>query len=133
MTPSRSESSGLDPRLLVSADLFARYERVINLEIANAPEKGPLNQRVSLLNLSWICRTAQEQIAQLPLDKISRWLGFIQACLAMRGLIDVDVERDFSRPLFHSAYSQLGYEMPAILQCNDLSHPQTNSPREPYE
>lgn len=40
-----------------------------------------------------------------PFDKMNRWLGFIQGVLAMRGIISVDEEREFTRPLFHSLHS----------------------------
>ena len=69
--------------------------------------------QTSLANLTWMCRTGIEQIDTFPLDKLSRWLGFIQGVLAMRGLVTVDGERDFSRPLFHAAYAAEGTLIPA--------------------
>ena len=45
-------------------------------------------------------------------DKQSRWLGFIQGVMVMYNIIDVEEERDFSRPLFHKAYKELGLEKP---------------------
>jgi hypothetical protein len=57
-----------------------------------------------LENLRWICLQIIDKGRELPIDKTSRWLGFVQGCLAMRGLIDVDAERDATRPRFHRAY-----------------------------
>lgn len=60
------------------------------------------HQRLSAENLKWMCETAINE--HMPLDKMNRWLGFVQGCLAMRGIIDVDHERNYSRNLYHSAY-----------------------------
>jgi hypothetical protein len=37
----------------------------------------------------------------MPIDKIARWTGFIQGVLAARGIINVDEERDRTRPIFN--------------------------------
>jgi hypothetical protein len=42
-------------------------------------------------------------------DKLSRWVGFIQGVLYERGMIDVTVERDFSRELYRPVYDRIGY------------------------
>jgi hypothetical protein len=49
---------------------------------------------------------------EMPVDKQSRWIGFIQGVLAMRGYISVDGERDQTRALFHEAYTEMGHEIP---------------------
>lgn len=41
-----------------------------------------------------------ENSLDMPIDKIARWTGFIQGVLAARGLLDVDAERDRTRPIF---------------------------------
>lgn len=43
--------------------------------------------------------------AKYPLDKLHRWLGFIQGVLAMKGVICVEAERNFTRPLLHSFHT----------------------------
>ena len=87
--------------------LFNRYLGIL----AEAGE-DPLasHPRLALANLGWMSERALEQ--EFPIDKASRWLGFVQGCLAMRGLVDVDAERDFSRPLFHAAYEEMGMHIP---------------------
>lgn len=81
--------------------LFARYLDIIENAEMDALSANP---RLSLENLAWMCRQGGKE--GMPLDKASRWLGFVQGCLAMRGLIDVDHERDVSRPLYHHAYGE---------------------------
>ena len=48
----------------------------------------------------------------LPIDKLSRWLGFVQATCIFEGYTTIDAERDFSRPLFHEAYTEMGIDIP---------------------
>lgn len=36
----------------------------------------------------------------IPLNKLNRWLGYIQGCLISKGLTTVEEERDWTRPLF---------------------------------
>lgn len=37
---------------------------------------------------------------RLPLMKLNRWLGYIQAVLIQKGFTTVEAERDWTRPLF---------------------------------
>ncbi len=55
------------------------------------------------------------EIDTWPIDKLYRWLGFVQGVLTMKELITVDEEREFSRPLFHEAYRQSGIEIPKTI------------------
>ena len=48
----------------------------------------------------------------MHLDKQSRWLGFIQGVLFSNNLLDINEERDITRPLFHSAYRELDMKIP---------------------
>jgi len=86
--------------------LFARYIQKIN----NYKHDDVLtdHSRLSLINLIWLCEKAIEE--DLPVDKMNRWLGFVQGCLAMRGIIDVDEERDYSRQLFNPTGTLETYE-----------------------
>ena len=54
----------------------------------------------------------------LPIDKLSRWLGYIQGVLIERKLTTIQEERDFSRPLFHKAYENEGIEIPKSINVN---------------
>lgn len=64
------------------------------------------NPRTGAAHLRWMCRTARDNAAFWPVDKTGRWLGFVQGVLAARGLLDVDTERDRTRPMFHAAYGR---------------------------
>lgn len=46
-----------------------------------------------------------------PIDKLSRWLGYIQGCIISRNLTTVEIERNFSRPIFQKAYENEGIEV----------------------
>ena len=37
---------------------------------------------------------------QIPLNKLNRWLGYVQGVLIERGFTDVETERNWTRPLF---------------------------------
>lgn len=88
--------------------LFTRYGSLIaSLDGADPLEDDP---RLSLTNLSWMCAEGARLAHEMPDDKASRWLGFVQGCLAMRRLIDVDSERDITRPLFHAAARHRGID-----------------------
>ena len=78
--------------------LFARYEemcRTQHEQLASRVGEG-LAKRAA--NLS---RHAIEYMDELSEDKANRWLGFVQGVLTVGDLIQVDSERDFTRPLFH--------------------------------
>ena len=40
-------------------------------------------------------------------DKLSRWVGFIQGILYTHNLIEIDIERDFSRNIYKPIYAEL--------------------------
>ena len=58
-----------------------------------------------------MCQTIIDNTT-LPEDKISRWLGFIQGVMVMKGYTTVNIERDFSRPLFHKVYKTNNIDIP---------------------
>lgn len=53
-----------------------------------------------------------EKMDVWPTDKTSRWIGYIQGVLASNGQLDVNAERDRTRPFFHEAYQALGLIVP---------------------
>jgi hypothetical protein len=87
--------------------LFERYEAILS-QIDDDPLRE--DPRLCVDNLIWMCCEGRTAGPDLPLDKISRWLGFIQGCLAMRGCCDVDEERDITRPMFRKGYELLEVE-----------------------
>lgn len=49
---------------------------------------------------------------EFPIDKLSRWLGYIQGILRAHRVLDTTAERDRTRPIFHSAYRIMGIQPP---------------------
>lgn len=62
--------------------------------------------------------TMEDNVYDWNIDKLNRWLGFIQGVLFMDGLIDIDEERDFTRPLFHAYYANNGIPIPPSVDFN---------------
>ena len=72
-----------------------------------------LNQFELSEGLKRLSHKAIEEIENYPIDKLSRWLGFIQAYVIFTNQTTVDIERDFSRPLFHNAYKNENIKIPS--------------------
>lgn len=105
--------------------IFSRYARLL-AGIAEDPfSEDPFSSdpRLSLKNLAWMCAEGARGGHEMPDDKASRWLGFVQGCMAMRGLIDVDVERDFTRPLFHAVAGEIRPTLAIPEQKSDKAAP----------
>ena len=65
------------------------------------------SDKTSSEHLVWMIGECLLNIRTMQIDKLSRWIGFIQGVLAANGLLDVDEERERTRPLFHKAYAEL--------------------------
>lgn len=84
---------------MIHADILSRYEVVIEKQGVKWAKCNP-DPGTDLAHLRWMLT---QLYGEMPADKAGRWLGFIQGCLAMRGLISVSEERNFTRPYFTSA------------------------------
>lgn len=62
--------------------------------------------------LNQMSLTLLDKCEDWPVDKLNRWLGFIQGVLFTEGLIDIDTERDYTRPLFHQYYKSNNIDIP---------------------
>lgn len=82
----------------VLTHLFERYEKsgLDHFDMLVGAVGPKLAARA--LNL---CKHAQTHINQISEDKANRWLGFVQGVLCAAEILDVDTERDYTRPLFH--------------------------------
>lgn len=106
----------------VTAKLFKRYQQICE----SALKSGAVDRRqgdpddTGLQHLANLCALVQTRIDTYPIDKLSRWLGFVQAVLTMRGLVTVREERDFSRPLFHAAYRTIGFPIPDTVSVSEV-------------
>lgn len=81
--------------------MFERYYKLL-IDLSFESNIDKCNSS-SLLRLT---KVAIDKIDELPIDKLNRWLGFVQGVLVMNGIITVDGERDYSRPLFTKAYKR---------------------------
>lgn len=52
-----------------------------------------------------------------PADKTGRWVGYVQCLLIeVENVTTVEIERDFTRPLFHKLYSTTGKNIPESIE-----------------
>jgi hypothetical protein len=50
-------------------------------------------------HLTWMLQEIQK--SEMSETKANRWLGYVQGCLTMYGLISVEEEREFTRSIFN--------------------------------
>jgi hypothetical protein len=87
----------------VQIELFNRYGKLMADGGAEWRAKVGLgmSERAQAL-----CEHGLAHVESIAEDKSNRWLGFIQGVLACAGLIDIEVERDYTRPLFHALHGE---------------------------
>lgn len=70
-------------------------------DLSDDPEDWGASPRwYQLKHCHWMCDKAISEANNWPIDKLSRWLGFVQAILIIYGLTTINKERDETRPLF---------------------------------
>ena len=99
--------------ILVEAHLAVLRDLARRLDDTGHRSAGDVNKG-SLPYARWFVDHALELGPLLPLDKLARWVGFVQGVMAAHGVLDVDVERDRTRALFHQAYGALGVGREAV-------------------
>lgn len=77
-------------------ELLHRYEDLLG-NIAS--DDGQSEDKTSNRHLCWMLQRISKMKNTDP--KLHRWLGFVQGVMAVRGLIDVDEERDLTRHIFN--------------------------------
>lgn len=112
--PGVSEDHGFNPcadhqfehnatQVTALQTLFSRYQiRIVD----NTHLLANLSEVCCPVNLKALCVQATDQHHRYPFEKLNRWLGFVQGVLAAVRIIDVDEEREFSRPLLHAFHDQ---------------------------
>jgi hypothetical protein len=78
--------------------MFDRYREILEGKEFSGPDK------TDAVHLRWMCDNVD--CFNWGVDKVSRWLGFVQGVMIVNGLLTVDAERDYSRPIFTSAYEK---------------------------
>ena len=81
--------------------------------------KRYLNNFTLTEDLEKLTNNALENINNYPIDKLSRWLGYIQGYVIFTKQTTVDIERDFSRPYFHKAYEFENIKIPKSYSTNE--------------
>lgn len=84
----------------VTKTLFNRYLSLIESHCLTFDSKSS----IKFIELKKICEESIENTTHYSFDKLSNLLGFVQGVLAINGVISVDQERDFTRPLLHSLH-----------------------------
>lgn len=92
--------------------MFERYYKL--LEKKKDFGSGSKLPETSYSHLRGMCSLAMTNIDIWSIDKLSRWLGYVQGILIFMGDLRINEERDFSRPLFHAAYKSEGIDIPEI-------------------
>lgn len=88
----------------VMKQLFTRYHSLV---ITMWLEGDYKHTKCSVHSLMTLCNEVINNGQKYPFDKLNRWLGFLQGVLASRGIIEVDIEREITRPLFHSLHTEV--------------------------
>lgn len=57
-------------------------------------------------HLTWMCDQLLSNMKDAPTDKIGRWVGYIQGVMSAHGCLDVDEERNRTRPIFTKVYNE---------------------------
>lgn len=85
--------------------LFLRY-LIKTQESKEIFQSFKLPEKCSYDSLIRLLTEAHQNTDKYPTDKMQRWLAFSQGVLAVIGVIDVDEEREFTRPYLHSYHDK---------------------------
>lgn len=66
----------------------------------------------SIDHLRWMANHSLSHLLEWPVDKISRWIGYIQGVMTASNIMDPIEERDRTRPFFHEAYTAMNISIP---------------------
>lgn len=85
----------------VVVHLFERYEHVCRHHQQALEDKVGCDLAGRTLGM---CVHVQNHVEDFIEDKANRWLGFVQGVLTVAGLLSVEDERNYTRPLFHALH-----------------------------
>jgi hypothetical protein len=92
-------------------ELFKRY----NMLAQQNQDKIKDNQAHTIMQMGIKAISSPEEFTA---EKMSRWLGFVQGILFANGIISIDAERDYSRPILHKAYLDSEIDIPKSIDIN---------------
>jgi hypothetical protein len=112
-----AETEAKEIRVLDYAPTFpatAEVARGLKVYIDRMPKDFPYGEDDSPEHLRWMVDQIVSNAATQahPVDKLSRWLGYIQGILRAHRVLDTVAERDRTRPIFHAAYIEMGIKPP---------------------
>lgn len=83
---------------------FKRYKEMLEDKKVKPKDQSSDDNPLTLSHALWMCNYSLDYFKKYPysypLDKFSRWLGFVQAILVMHKLTTVENERNITRPWF---------------------------------
>ena len=91
--------------------LFKRYN---NIAQVNKDKLGKAGYKILFMGIT--CISNPEKFTA---EKMSRWLGFVQGILWQNGFLDIDEERNFSRPILHRVYKDLKVQPPESIDIQE--------------
>jgi len=66
-------------------DLAESHRAALDLCLATCRlHPDGLTGETSTAHLAWMCETARDGIDSLPVDKVARWLGYVEGCLTFK-------------------------------------------------
>lgn len=83
-------------------EAFKHYQALLKNKKIVSKNMSDTNSKVNemLPHALWMCEECLKKQKDYSLDKLSRWLGFVQAILIFNGLTTIDDERNRTRPWF---------------------------------
>lgn len=81
----------------IPVEIIDRYDAILQRYCSYS--KCMPNPGTSIPHLRWMLN---ELRGPMIYGKANRWLGFIQGIMVSQEMISVEVERDFTRPLFQT-------------------------------
>jgi hypothetical protein len=102
----RGEKSALENRLsdLEAKAVLALFTRYRDMIVERKAEMTVEVKDCGPEHLIKLCNEVIDNHQRYPFDKLCRWMGFVQGVLAFQGIIQVEQEREFSRPLLHAIH-----------------------------
>lgn len=96
---SNTPPTGLETWNAVLEHLFERYGDVARDQRAELSRRVGEDLTDRVIDL---CALAVDKLDDLSEDKANRWLGFVQGVMISGGVLTIEAERDYTRPLFHA-------------------------------
>ena len=90
----------------VHKQIICRYYSIL-VPLRGTPDNTH-DEKTDIKNLIWMCEEILDNGNTMPIDKVARWVGYIQGCMIMRGILTTETERNITRPLFREAYMKTG-------------------------